>query len=221
MTALARNSGKSSAASSPAYTWGYVGFVLIGLFILAGPITLACIATGAKIRRLDLPGSAYTRACAVAAVPALAIILVALGAANRMLDASLAMLILLASVPVAFLVLRFAFGFDWLTAGVAFAFAAVFGGVAVFATNKLSQKAAEAAFLRKEDTQRAMAQANAARQGSSPAPNVSRDAAHVRLADPARQHAAGDVALRGAVRAEGERRRGGRASSTCACSARR
>jgi hypothetical protein len=131
-----------------AYTWGYVGFALLGLFVLAGPITLAAIAGGAHIRKVLLPGSAYARACAVAAVPALVIVLIEMSRANKMFDEPVANLLLLASIPLSFLVLRFVFGFDWQTAGISFGIAMVIGGVAVFLSNNLARKASESVFLK-------------------------------------------------------------------------
>jgi hypothetical protein len=129
-----------------AYIWGQAGFMLIGLFAIAGPLILAGVAGGLKIRNIGLPGSAYLKACALAAIPG-ALLAYAMIAKNSESsdDAVFAGALLLAAVGGYFAV-RFIIGLDWINAGICFGFAAILGVIGTLIAARVAASAADAMF---------------------------------------------------------------------------
>jgi hypothetical protein len=150
-----------------AYIWGQAGFMLVGLFAIAGPLILAGVAIGLKLRKLSLPASAYLRACALAAIPGSLIAFAMLEKAKGTESGLFAVAVLVALVG-GFFALRFIMGLDWVGAGVCYAFAAFLGVIGTTISVNASAGAARAMFESsvKREVARVNASASRARSGA-------------------------------------------------------
>jgi hypothetical protein len=123
------------ASHVPAHAHGKVvglvwtaGLLHIGLlFALLGPAVFLGVFISSKVLNYRMVDLGYLRGCAIAALPGLILLAIALipngVAPQSMLDAAVTIGLLL-SIPITFLTLRFVFDLDWVGAAVAYLFSA-------------------------------------------------------------------------------------------------
>lgn len=140
--------------------WSQAGLMLVGLFAIAGPLILAGLAGGLKIRHMRLPGSAYLKACALAAIPgSLMAYAMILRNSESSDEGMFAGALLLAAVG-GFFAVRFIIGLDWISSGICFALAAILGVIGTQISARAAAGASEAVFM--PTVQREIARAQAA-----------------------------------------------------------